>query len=225
MIARHLHHRHAHAWRSAAAVLLLGAAGACLAGSDRETKYWVGDDGERQYGQTVPPGQGARGVRVYDGNGNLIREEPPTQTADDLNWARAQAAQQAADRTLLLSYPTVGDLLAARDRDLADIDSEIRTARDNTRNQEESVGRLRSEAADSERSGKTAPPHLVDGIARAERSIRDYRASIQSQGLKKEKDRRDFDLKLQRLRQLTDGTNAAAPPDRAPGGSGRSVPQ
>jgi hypothetical protein len=117
---------------------------------------------------------------------------------------------ETADRVLLRSFRSEDDLLVARDDKTAAIDAMIQVARNNIHRQEQWLASLRAEAANLERSGRTVPERLKDGIRSAEAAIEEARAAIEARQEQKAHIHAEFDADLRRFRELSDRGVAAS---------------
>lgn len=174
---------------------------------------WVDDDGQVHYTDTIPPAQVRKGHIELSKEGVRIDNVPPVKTAEEIQeenelvrWRaetqRIVEEQEAADRTLLRTFRSEDDVIMARDGKIASIDVMIHVTKNNIRRQQEALTRLRKEAADLERAGKTVHAHLQDRIALTERSIRDAYAIILDRETKKHSIHEEFVRHLARFRQL-----------------------
>lgn len=105
---------------------------------------------------------------------------------------------------LLRTFRSEDDLAMARDGKLAAIDVMIDVTKNNIRPQQERLARLLADAANLERVGKPVAQHLSDGIAQAEREIRDAYATIVGREQQKDSIRIRAEQDLIRFRQLKD---------------------
>lgn len=181
--------------------------------AEKRLYRWVDESGVVHYSDQIPPAQVDRGRTELNEQGIAVQTVPPAQTAEDIQREqvierlraqreRLMAEQKAADRVLLRTFRSVDEIAMARDGRLAAIDAAIQVARGNAHRQQDWLKNLRSQAADFERTGKPVPPHTLDGIAKAERNIRDAYAAILKQEQDKSELRMDFDRDLKRFRQL-----------------------
>jgi hypothetical protein len=182
---------------------------------------WVDEQGVVHYTDQIPPTQVEKGHTALSDKGIPLGTMPPAQTLDEIKreqelkrlraeQERLLEQQRAADRVLLKSFRSVDDLIMARDGKLAAVDVVIGVSRASIRREQERLAQLRSEAANLERAGKPIPPHLEEGIAKTERTIRDAYSSILEREQQKEGIRVEFDRDLKRFRHLKD-----IPEDRA----------
>lgn len=191
------------------------AVAACLIPLLVEARFyrWVDEQGVVHYTDQIPPNQVEKGHTALSKEGVPLETVPPIQTPEELNrerelkrlraeQERLLEQQRTADRVLLSSFRSVDDLIMARDGKLAAVDVAIGVARSNIRREQERLAQLRSEAADLERAGKPIPAHLEEGIAKAERAIRDAYSAIVEREQQKEEIRLVFERDHKRFRQL-----------------------
>lgn len=193
---------------------------------------WVDDKGIVHYTDQIPPGQVDRGHAQLSDQGIPVQVVPPVKTAEELaregelERLRAQQErllkqQDAADRALLRTFRSPDDLIRTRDSKLASIDAFTQVAQGNIRRQQAGLLKLRTEAADLERTGKPIPPRLTEGISESVRSIRESYATIVEQERQKEEIWAGFERDLKRFLQLKairDTAPAAAQGEDRPAG-------
>lgn len=212
-VANAMHSPAQHSSFGPGAMVLVLAALLAPAPSEARFYRWVDDQGVVHYTDQIPPNQVDKGHTALSEQGVPLGTVPPAQTLEELQrerelkrlraeQERLLEQQRAADRVLLNSFRSVDDLIMARDGKLASVDVVIGVARGNIRREQERMAQLRSEAADLERAGKPTPPHLEEGIAKAERAIRDAYSSIVERERQKEEIRVQSDRDHRRFRQL-----------------------
>jgi hypothetical protein len=120
---------------AAVASLVMSASGAAGAA----TYKWVDDKGVVHYSDKVPPEAVDKGATVLDKQGRTMKKIEPTPTPDQLKAKAAAEEQQRAlaksledqarkDRALMQSYTTEDEIDVARNRALATIDTQIKSA-------------------------------------------------------------------------------------------------
>jgi hypothetical protein len=182
-------------------------------GTEAGLYRWVDDEGNVHYTDIIPPSQITKGHTELTEEGVRIKTVPPAKTTEEiqkekeLERLRAQQEriieqQKAADRVLLQTFRSEDDIKMARDGKLASIDVMIRVTKNDIRRQQEWLSRLRTEAANLERSGKRIPKQLSDSISSSERSIRDAYGAIADREEQKKAIRDSFERDLDRFRQL-----------------------
>ncbi len=117
---------------------LLATALACSAAGAQQTYKWVDDKGVVHYTDTMPPDQVNKGATVLDKQAVPIRKIDPPLTAaqraaKDEEDRRAAAAAKSreeaerADRALMQSFSSEGEIALSKNRALATIDSQIQS--------------------------------------------------------------------------------------------------
>ncbi|MBS0321654.1 MAG: DUF4124 domain-containing protein [Proteobacteria bacterium] len=111
---------------------------ACTGAAAQQTYKWVDDKGVVHYTDTMPPDQVNKGATVLDKQAVPIRKIDPPLTAaqraakdeEDRRIAAAAKAREEserADRALMQSFSTEGEITLSKNRALATIDSQIQS--------------------------------------------------------------------------------------------------
>ncbi len=191
-----------------------------LTGTSEARLYrWVDEAGAVHYTDTLPPAQVERGHAEMNERGLVVDKTDRAKTPEELQREeeatrarlaaeRAKREQDAADQMLLLTFGSVDDMIMARDGRLAAADAMIRLTRGNVGRRQDSLRKLRTEAADLERTGKPIPGPLSKNIGDSERSIQDAYAAILDREREKQAIRASFASDLTRFRQLKNVSDA-----------------
>jgi hypothetical protein len=174
---------------------------------------WVDQEGRVHYTDTIPPSAVDQGRAVLNSEGVRVQTVAPAKSAEavaqEAELARLRKEQQAliekqraADQVLLQSFRSEDDIVMARDGKIAAIKVMIQVTRNNVGRQQRALAKLRSTAADLERTGKPLPPQLTQDIAGIERSVRDAYAGILDRQAQEKAIYDTFDKYLTRFREL-----------------------
>lgn len=201
---------------AAAALTLLLAA---LPGpADARIKCWTNSDGVRECGNTVPPEYAQQGHRELNKHGVTVGRQGRAMTTQEVEAERRKAElaeeqrrkakeQAALDRVLLDTFGSEDDLVLTRDGKLRAIDSRIHLTEKLVVNLNETLDKMKAEAASQERSGNPVTDKLQADILDIERQIETHRKFIENRRLEKETVRARFEADLARYRELTASRN------------------
>lgn len=129
---------------------------------------WVDKDGVTQFGNAIPPEYASQGGEQISKSGQTLRtieaEKTPEQLAE---MERAKAAAEEArlvaaeaakrDRMLLGTYPTIADLMRARDTRLQAIEAQTNLASGTVAALERELVKLDKQEQNARKSGKALP--------------------------------------------------------------------
>jgi hypothetical protein len=166
------------------------AANAPSPGPGANTRYkWKDAQGSVHFADTLPAEALQSGYDIVDAQGLVLRHVDRPRTADELKAdalaiATATEAKQraaaaaAADRQLLATYPTEGDLAAVHQDRLDAIDKALSNIRVSLADQEKGLDDQLSHAATFERDGKPVPNTVRQQIEALRKTIADQNAFI-----------------------------------------------
>ena len=174
---------------------------------------WVDDEGVVHYTDTVPPNYVERERTEFSDRGIAITRVPRAKTPEELReeqeLERLRTGQKTllermrlTDQTLLRTFRSEEDLLRTRDSQLGALDVTIQVERGNMLRQENTLDKLRAEAANLERAGKPVPERLQTSIAKLTAALRENHEAIAERERQKETIRVSFAKDLARFRQL-----------------------
>jgi hypothetical protein len=127
-------------WNTVAALVALACMTLCGArGAGAATYKWVDDQGVVHYSDKVPPEAVSKGATVLDKQGRPTKKIEPAPSPEQLKAKAAAEEQQRAlaksleeqarkDRALMQSYTNEEEIDIARNRALATIDTQIKSA-------------------------------------------------------------------------------------------------
>lgn len=134
---------------------------------------YTNDEGIKVLASSIPPHFVARGYEVLNAQGRVMEVVPPAPAPADLARVEAERALLEEYELLARRYSSVDDILAARDRRLANLDASIAILRGNINNLGSQIEELTSKAAGYERAGQSVPKPLLTNMAevRAELTV------------------------------------------------------
>jgi len=127
-------------WNAIAALAGVTALALCAAGSASAATYkWVDDQGVVHYSDKVPPEAVSKGATVLDKQGRPTKKIEPAPTPEQIKakaaaeeqqreLAKSLEAQARRDRAIMQSYTDEAEIDIARNRALATIDTQIKSA-------------------------------------------------------------------------------------------------
>ena len=166
---------------------------------------WQDDEGNVHYTDRIPPQYVKQGYRVISEQGLTIQtikssdEEAAEQGDKPPQISKEQAIK---DRRLLMTYGSEDEIIAARERKLADVQSLIELGQETISLLEVQFRQLAKEAGNYEKRGKAIPESLLTQVAATRRKISKYEARLKENEIGLETIKNDYDNDLQRYRQL-----------------------
>lgn len=130
-----------------------------------------------------------------------MRELNKTTVEDE---KKRTADQEKKDNQLLATYAVEADIIIARDRKVADIDTHIRAANDTLSTLRAALGRMQTQAAQEQKSGKPSE-QLTQSIAKTQTQIEKHEAAIKERQKEQEDIKRQYQADLERYRELRSG--------------------
>ncbi len=179
---------------------------------------WVDEDGNVHYSDTLPPHLVTREHKILNERGITVDIIDRAKTAEEFAAEReavrqleqqvrdeelVKADKARRDRILLSIYANEEDLFRARDHKLSAIDSTIDVTRSNIRTQEASLENFMKEAANIERRGEVVSPRIELAIEDLRTQIAENQAFIDRKGDEKDDISANYEMDLERFRQLT----------------------
>lgn len=214
--------------RSTVLVVAAGAlAGGLLAGApsalaEANIKCWTNSEGVRECGNVVPPEYAQQGHAVVSDQGLTREETAPAKTPEQLEAERqaaleAEARQREAeeqarrDRILLDTFPGEDDVILARDGKITNIESQLRLTEDRIGKLEHNLKALMAEAAAMERKGTAVPEGLTRDIESVRKQVEQQQAFIAKKREEQQAIREEYEVYLQRVREIKAAQQSAAP--------------
>lgn len=184
-----------------------------VAEAGKTIKCWKNAQGVRECGNIVPPEYTQRGYDILDERGILIKRVQPPKSKERLaeearqaevreEQQRKAAIQANYDRALLSTYTNTDDMVMARDGKLRAVDTAIRLIQSKIDTLKEGLQELRNRAAAMERAGNPVSDRLRSEIADTQRRIEENRALIEERRHEQDAIRRQFEVDIERFKQL-----------------------
>lgn len=171
---------------------------------DAAGKWHYGDTADAECSQSKIIEINKRGIETKEIAAPLTGEERAAKKLDQAEKekeAQLAAERKRKDKILLSSYTNEADIIATRDRKLAEIDVQIRGSQATLKNQQDALARLQAKAK-VEESGKPRSGQTLTSIAKTEAAIVKQQAFIQTKQQEQETVKQQFQADLDRYRQL-----------------------
>ena len=164
-------------------------------------------------GASVPPDYVKDGYEVLSSTGRVIEVVPRAPTPEEIaarEAAEAQAqrerelAQKKAeeDALLLRLYGSPEGAMQVRDRRLQELGGIISIKRGNLQVATTQIEEIEAQAAAFERSGRVVPEDLYTNLSRLQNQVQDLERDVAHSESELANVEREYDLKIERLRQL-----------------------
>ncbi len=164
-------------------------------------------------GASVPPEYVKYGYEVLSATGRVVEVVPRAPTPEEIaarEAAQAQAererelARQKAeeDALLLRLYGGPDGAIGVRDRRLQELGGIISIKRGNLQAVRAQIEETEAKAASYERSGRAVPEDLYGDLQRLQAQVQDLERDIAHSEAELDNVEREYELKIERLRQL-----------------------
>jgi hypothetical protein len=194
----------------AAAIMLAGSAMA--ADSSHPNYSWVDKNGERHYGDAVPPEYAQQERRVLNNQGVEIQrvdaEKNAQQLAEDRKKAKAIEDRAQHDRFLLTTYTSTKDIERLRDERLDQIDGQIKATIAYIDSIDARLKTLQQRALNfkpynTRPDARRMPDDLAEQLVRTSNEVRTQHRSMDRHKQEQVSVRAQFEADIARYRELT----------------------
>lgn len=119
--------------------------------------------------------------------------------------------QQRRDQQLLATYAIEEDIILTRDRKISDIEAQVNASNETLKSLRASLARLQTQATEEERTSKKVTPQTANTISKNEAQIAKHEAHIEKMKKDQETMRVQYQVELERFRELKRKPKAAPP--------------
>jgi Domain of unknown function (DUF4124) len=197
---------------------ITAAAGLCLAcqvviATETAPNYsWVDKNGERHYGDSVPPEYAQSERRVLNSQGVEIQhvdaEKNAAQRADQLKRDRALQDREQHDNFLLTTYTSTKDIERLRDERLDQLDGQIKAASAYIDTLDARLKTLQARALlfkpyNKKPDARRMPDDLAEQLVRAASDLRTQHKAMDKRRQDQTDMRAQFEADIARYRELT----------------------
>jgi len=166
---------------------------------------WQDDQGNTHYTDQVPPEYIEQGYRVISEQGLTIRTIKPTSEVESgavPSTPKISKQQAYQDQRLLMTYSNEDEIIATRDRKLADMQAMLDLTQETVSLLETQFRQLAKEAGDFEKQGKSIPDSLLSQISAAKNKIAKHQTRLEQGSNNISEIKQGFYEILQRYRLL-----------------------
>jgi hypothetical protein len=198
---------------SAAAAVMLAALPATADTTTPHQNYsWVDKNGERHYGDAVPPEYAQQERRVLNSQGVEVQrmdaEKNAQQLAEDRKRQQAVADKAQHDNFLLTTYTSTKDIERLRDERLDQIDGQIRATIAYIDSLDARLKTLQERALmfkpyNTRPDARRMPDDLAEQLVRASNEVRTQHRSVDRHQQEQISVRAQFEADIARFRELT----------------------
>ncbi len=137
------------------------------AGADQVYYRYVDENGVSVLDHSIPPEYAQKGYEIVKITGEVVKKVPPASPADAEAMARQQALMETRKDYERLSrrYSSLADIESAKQRKLANLDTNIAILKGNITGLESQIAHIRAQAADVERAGREVPEAHLQKLA------------------------------------------------------------
>jgi hypothetical protein len=181
-------------------------------GSGDQHYSWVDRNGERHYGDAVPPEYAQTERRVLNNQGVEVGHVDGVKTAQQVAEERRIAAEIAAkaqhDRFLLTTYTTSKDIERLRDERLDQINGQIKATNAYIETLDSRMGSLQERALrfkpyNTKPDARKMPDDLAEELVRTTNEVRTQKRSLENRTREQDSVRAQFEADINRFRELT----------------------
>ena len=172
---------------------------------DGAGKWHYGDTADEQCARSKVIELDTRGIQRKEIAAPLTDAELKAreQNREQVENARKQAEEQERrDQQLLATYALEEDIVLTRDRKISEVEMQIRAAQESLISLRSSLTRLKAQAAEEQRTGKTVLPQTAKTIANNEAQIAKHETQVQTWKKDQENMRTQYETELLRFREL-----------------------
>ncbi len=169
--------------------------------------YDIIDDKSMRLIERVPPAPTEAEIEAFKAEQAREAERQRQQAIEARQLEQAQQKQRQYDRTLLLTYPTESDLIAARDRDIGYRQEQIDLLSEKLPKLQERLETVQKEAAERELNGGKITANMQKRLDAAKEEIQVRKQAIEKYQAEIKQLQAQYQQDMQRLRQLR-GTQA-----------------
>jgi hypothetical protein len=203
------------AWLLAGATLLpLAALAASPNGQAGDEKHysWVDRNGERHYGDAVPPEYAQSERRVLNNQGvevgHIDGTKSAQQLADEKRIQQEIASKAQHDRFLLTTYSSIRDIERLRDERLDQINGQIKATNAYLESLQSRSDALQERAMhfkpySTKPDARKMPDDLAEELVRANNEVRTQRRSLDNRTREQDAVHAQFEADINRFRELT----------------------
>jgi hypothetical protein len=204
--------RIASSWHGIAAALLCLAAYAAAATEHGPSYSWVDKNGERHYGDSVPPEYAQSERRLLNNQGVEVQhvdaEKNAEQRAQQLKSDQTAQQRLQHDNFLLSTYTSTKDIERLRDERLDQIDGQIKAASAYIDTLEARLKSLQARALlfkpyNTKPDARRMPDDLAEQLVRASNDLRSQHKAMDKRRQDQTEVRAQFEADIARYRELT----------------------
>jgi hypothetical protein len=202
----------ASSWHGIAAALLCLAAYAAAATEHGPSYSWVDKNGERHYGDSVPPEYAQSERRLLNNQGVEVQhvdaEKNAEQRAQQLKSDQTAQQRLQHDNFLLSTYTSTKDIERLRDERLDQIDGQIKAASAYIDTLEARLKSLQARALlfkpyNTKPDARRMPDDLAEQLVRASNDLRSQHKAMDKRRQDQTEVRAQFEADIARYRELT----------------------
>ena len=199
-------------WSIVAAVGLCLAWQPVIAGENTTNYSWVDKNGERHYGDSVPPEYAQSERRVLNSQGIEVQhvdaEKNAEQRAEQLKRDQALQQRQQHDNFLLTTYTSAKDIERLRDERLDQLDGQIKAASAYIETLDARLKTLQARALlfkpySKKPDARRMPDDLAEQLVRASNDQRAQNKAMDKRRQEQSEVRSQFEADISRYRELT----------------------
>lgn len=168
---------------------------------------YTNEQGTKVIAQAIPPQDVRRGYEIITVSGEVIKTVAPSPTEADLqrvnNEKTATKAQAEIDLQLHRSYSNVNDIDAAKERNLLQLDNNIKILHANLANVKTQLKDQEAHAAAIERSGRKPSDDVLSNIKTLRSEEKEVAVQIKQRELELQQASDKYDQDKKRFIEIT----------------------
>jgi len=192
--------------------LAASSTGGNASGASDKHYSWIDKNGERHYGDAVPPEYAQNERRVLNNQGVEVGHVDGAKTAQQLaeekRIAQEIAAKAQHDHFLLTTYTTSKDIERLRDERLDQINGQIKATNAYIETLQSRMGSLQERALrfkpyNTKPDARKMPDDLAEELVRTTNEVRTQKRSLDNRTREQDAVRSQFEADITRFRELT----------------------
>lgn len=180
--------------------------------SDGRNFMWIDKNGQRHYGDAIPPEYSQGESRVLNNQGVELQRDDARKNAQQLEEEKRrqqdQQQRQQHDRFLLTTYTSTRDIERLRDERLDQIDGQVKAAVLYIESLDARLKAMQQRAQqfkpyNADAKARRMPDDLAEDLVRASSETRAQRKALDARRQELLQVRAQFDVDIARFRELT----------------------
>ncbi|TQV82554.1 hypothetical protein FKG94_07420 [Exilibacterium tricleocarpae] len=187
-------------------IAILGCVAAGAAVAEIFIYRYVNEDGVKVINHFIPPEFAQKGYEVLNRSGEVVKVVQPAVSKEEAAQREKVRVEQEAlarwDKSLRRRYSTVGDIEAAKERKLGQLNANMSLLRTNITGLREELETHQSRAANLERAGRFIPQSLLTNIRNLKSELEHTKAQVIQREAEYDEVAAKYDRDIERFKEI-----------------------